>query len=108
MAADEGLGQPELAAELAYLVLEQFAQRLDQLHVHAFGQAADIVVRLDGHRRPAGERYALDHVGIKRALRQELSAANFLRFLLEHIDEQAPDGLALHFWIANAFERVEK
>ena len=32
MAADEGRGQAELAAERAHLVLEQFAQRLDQLH----------------------------------------------------------------------------
>jgi len=47
MAADEGLRQAEFAAERAHLVLEQFAQRLDQLHVHALGQAADIVVRLD-------------------------------------------------------------
>ena len=65
-------GQAELAAERAHLVLEQFAQRLDQLHVHALGQAADIVVRLDGHRRAAGEGDALDHVGIERALREEI------------------------------------
>ena len=31
MAADDLLGQPQLAAELAHLVLEQEAQRLDQL-----------------------------------------------------------------------------
>ena len=52
MAVDERRRQAELAAERAHLVLEQFAQRLDQLHVHAFGQAADIVVRLDGDRGP--------------------------------------------------------
>ena len=46
VAADEGLGQAELAAERAHLVLEQLAQRLDELHVHALGQAADIVVHL--------------------------------------------------------------
>ena len=32
MAADEGFRQAELAAERAHLVLEQLAQRLDQLH----------------------------------------------------------------------------
>ena len=52
MPADEGLGQAELAAERPHLVLEQFAQRLDQLHVHALGQAADIMVRLDGTDGP--------------------------------------------------------
>src|SRR5438874_3638761 len=31
MPGDEGLGQAELAAEFAHLVLEQFAQRLDEL-----------------------------------------------------------------------------
>ena len=52
MAADERLRQAQLAAERAHLVLEQFAQRLDQLHLHALRQAADIVMRLD--RRPTG------------------------------------------------------
>ena len=87
VAADEGVGQAELAAELAHLVLEQFAQRLDQLHVHPLGQAADIVVALDRHRRPAGEADAFDHVGIERALRQEVGAADLLRFVVEHVDE---------------------
>ena len=46
VAADKTFGQAELAAERADFVLEQFAQRLDELHVHALGQAADIVVDL--------------------------------------------------------------
>ena len=108
MAADEGLGQAELAAERAHLVLEQFAQRLDQLHVHALRQPADIVVRLDGDRRAAGERHALDHVGIERALRQELGAAELFCFRLEHIDEELADRLALGLGIADALERVEE
>jgi hypothetical protein len=77
MTADEDFGQAEFAAERAHLVLEQFAQRLDELHVHALGQAADIVVRLDRHRRAAGEGHALDHVGIERALRQEIAPCRF-------------------------------
>ena len=95
MAADEDFGQAELAAERAHLVLEQFAQGLDQLHVHALGQAADIVVRLDRHRGAAGEGDALDHVGIERALRQEIGAADLLGLRFEHVDEEAADGLAL-------------
>ena len=47
--------QAELAAEHAHLVLEQLAQRLDQLQLHALGQAADIVVRLDGDAGPLNE-----------------------------------------------------
>jgi hypothetical protein len=50
VAADEHFGQAQLAAQFADFVLEQFAQRLDQLHVHAFGQAADVVVALDRDR----------------------------------------------------------
>ena len=52
MAADQAVRQAELAAERAHLVLEQLAQRLDQLQVHALRQAADIVVRLDGDAGP--------------------------------------------------------
>ena len=59
------------------------------------GKAADIVVRFDRDRRSAGERHALDHVGIERALGQEFGAANLLCFGFEHIDEQFADGLAL-------------
>ena len=55
MPPDDGLRQPEFAPEHAHLVLEQFAQRLDQLHAHALGQTADIVMRLDGDRWAAGE-----------------------------------------------------
>ena len=108
MTADECFRQAELAAERAHLVLEQFAQRLDQAHVHALGQSADVVVRLDGHRRSAGERHALDHVGIERALRQKFRAADLFRFALEHIDEELADGLALLLRVADAGERAEE
>ena len=113
MAADEGGGQAEFAAERAHLVLEQFAQRLDELHVHALGQAADIVVRLDRHRGAAGERDAFDHVGIERALRQELDGTapvrgDLRRLRLERLDEQAADGLALRLGVGDAGERGEE
>ena len=108
MPVDEGGGQPELAPERTHLVLEQFAQRLDQLELHALGQAADIVMRLDGGRRAAGRRHALDHVGIERALRQEIDRADLLGLRLEHIDEQLADHLALHLGVGDAGERVEE
>jgi hypothetical protein len=102
------IGQAEFAAEHADLVLEQFAQRLDQLHVHALGQAADIVVRLDGHRGAAGEGDAFDHVRIERALGEEIGAADLLGLFLEHLDEEPADGLALLFRVGLAFERVDE
>ena len=71
MTADE-YGAARARAQNAHLILEQFAQRFDELHAHALGQAADIVVGLDRHRRAAGKRHALDHVGIERPLREEV------------------------------------
>ena len=88
-------GRPSSRPKLAHLVLEQLAQRLDQLHVHALGQAADVVVRLDGDRRPAGEGHRLDDVGIERALGQEVGAAELARLLVEDVDEGGADDLAL-------------
>jgi hypothetical protein len=37
---------------LKRVTLEQFAQGFDQIHVHAGGQAADIVARFDRYRGP--------------------------------------------------------
>jgi hypothetical protein len=51
MAADQLLRQAQFAADLAHLVLEQLAQRLDQLELQVFRQAADVVVRLDNGGR---------------------------------------------------------
>ena len=113
MTADERLRQPKLAAERAHLVLEQFAQRLDELHAHALGQAADIVVALDGHRRAAGKRHAFDHVGIERALRQKVDrpfaiARDAARLRLERVDEQPADRLALGLGIFDACKRLDE
>ncbi|MBG9885158.1 hypothetical protein ABE10_00865, partial [Bacillus toyonensis] len=40
-------GNPELATDRADLVLEQGAQRLDEVEVEVVGEPADVVVRLD-------------------------------------------------------------
>src|SRR5205085_8741342 len=47
MPPDHPLRQPELLADSAHLVLEQEAERLDELHVHLLRQTADAVVRLE-------------------------------------------------------------
>ncbi len=57
---------PELGADGADLVLEQHAQRLDELELQVLGQAADVVVGLD--RRRAGAAAGLDDVGVQRPL----------------------------------------
>ena len=62
--------QPELNAEPAHLVLEQLAQRLEQLQVHLFGKAADVVVALDHVRFARLRAGRFDHVGVDRPLRE--------------------------------------
>ena len=57
---------------------------------------------------PPVERHALDHVGIERALRQEIDLADLLGFALEHLDEQPADGLALLLGIGDAGKRGEE
>ena len=98
VAVDHVARQAEFDADLAYLVLEQLAQRLDELHLHVLGQAADVVVALDQVRLAGLGAGTFDHVGIDRPLRQEVHfplTASFLggggdlvRFLVEHFDEQ--------------------
>ena len=89
VAADEGRRQAELDAQRAHLVLEQLAQRLDQLQLHVLGQAADVVVALDHRRGAAAGRDALDHVRIERALGQERRALDLGRLAVEDVDEHA-------------------
>ena len=47
MAPDDLIGQTELPAHLPHFILEQFAQRLDQLPRQVGPQTPDVVVCLD-------------------------------------------------------------
>src|SRR3954466_7081243 len=73
-------GPPQLDAPLAHLVLEQRAQRLDQLELKVLGEPADVVVRLDRRRARAAAR--LDFFRVERALHQVARVAEALRLLL--------------------------
>lgn len=65
VAANKFLGDLELTAEFADLVLEEFAQRLDELQTVAshetLGNTSDVVVGLDGLGRTL-ERDTLDDI----------------------------------------------
>ena len=50
----------------------------------------------------------LDHVGIERALGEELGAADLLGLGLEHVDEQRADRLALGLGVGDAVERLQE
>jgi hypothetical protein len=73
----------------ADFVLEQLAQRLDQLHPHPLGQAADVVVALDQRRLP-DDRDRLDDVGIERALREKVDLPELRRLLSKTSMNVAP------------------
>src|SRR3954449_13175677 len=98
--------KPRAPGRPAPLVLEQGAQRLDELELEVLGQAADVVVGLD--RRRARAAAGLDHVRVQRALHEEPRALPALgeprRLLLEDPDELGPDRLALRLGIRDAAE----
>ena len=98
-------GRPSSLADSAHLVLEQVAQRLDQLEVHVVGQAADVVVALD---RGRVLRARLDHVGVQRALHEEARVGQAAGGFLEHADEELADRLALLLGIGDAGEPLEE
>ena len=108
MAPEDVLGDPELRADATDLVLEETAQRLDHLERHDLGQPADVVVRLDACARLRLTRARLDHVGVDRALHEQVDAADAPRLLLEAADELLPDDGALLLRIADPIEATEE
>ena len=103
------LGQTKLPANVAHLVLEQLAQRLDKSKFHIRLQAAHIVVCLDGSRRSALRAHRLDHVRIERALHQEFSTLPRLcGGIFEHVDERVSDDRALLLRITFAGESIQE
>src|SRR3546814_10580687 len=71
MPTDKDVRQAQFTAQLTHLILEQFAQRFNQLHVHAVGKAANIMMALDRYRWPAGKADAFNDIWVKSALRSE-------------------------------------
>lgn len=113
LALDDLVRQAELLADHPDLVLEQLAQRLDELELQVLGEAAHVVVGLDV--RGAGAAAGLDHVRVERALDQERDVlalgclGDDLRLgLLEDADELAPDDLPLLLGVRDALERGEE
>ena len=107
-------GSPSCSPDQPDLVLEQRAQRLDELELEVVGQPADVVVGLDVRR--AGTAAGLHDVGVERALDQELDPVPLRRGVaddldlrgLEDPDELAADHLALRLGVDHPGERVEE
>ena len=107
VAPDHRLGQAELLPHAPHLVLEERAQRLDELHGHVLGEPADVVVRLDLRGDALGAA-RLDHVRVERPLDEEAGLADLVRLLLEDADELLADDAALLLGLGHALEPREE
>src|SRR5215213_4863811 len=103
---DDRLRESHLEPDRAYLVLEQVAQRLDQLEPQVGRQAADVVMGLDLLGGLRLGRRAFDHIRVERPLGEELDlpgiALDLGRLFLEHADELVADDLAFLLWVLDA------
>src|SRR5690554_1271780 len=104
MAIHHGWRQAERHAQLANFVLEQFAQRLQQLKVKRIGQAADVVVRLDGDSLAGFRAGRFNDVRVDGALRQPSRVWQLAGFGLEYFHEFAAYDLALGLRVGHPFE----
>ena len=94
-----------MLADETHLVLEQVPQRLGELQFHVVGKPADVVVALDAGRHVAAR---FDHVGVQRALHQEVRVAEGTRLGLEDAYEQLADDAPLRLRLDDAGERCEE
>ena len=102
LTAHEVLRQAEFAAGGAHFILEEQAQRLDDLlEVDEVRQAADVVVALDDGRLAEA---ALDDVWVDRALDEVVDGTDLLGLFLEDADEFLADDLALLLRLRHALE----
>ena len=108
MPPDKGFGQTKLLAQRAHFVFEQFSHWLNQLHIHTLGQATDIVMAFNGNTGAAGERNALNHIRIKRALRQKIRPANRIGLFFKNVNERTTNDFALLLWVADAVQLAKK
>ena len=88
--------------------LNSSRKRLQQLQVQGFRQAADVVVRLDGVGLLGLRAGGFDHVRVDGALRQPFGVRQLGRLALEHLDEFAPDDLALLFRVGHAGQMLHE
>ena len=107
MTSQNFVGNIQLFADAAHLILEKQAKRLDDFEIHFFGQSADVVVRFDRGRRSV-YRCRLDDIGVDRPLSQPFYIGELHRFAVEYFDEVAADDLALLFGICRSGQIGEK
>ena len=102
---DELVGQSQFLAHVTHLVFKERAQRLDEREAHGFRQAAHVVVALDAGCGFRIRRAALDHVGVNRALGQEVHRRVARGLVLEHVNESLADDAPLFFRVSDVRQR---
>src|SRR5262249_24481392 len=108
MAIDHVARQAELDPEPPHFVLEELAQWLDELEMHALRQSPDVVMRLDDVRLAGARAGGFDDVGVDGALRQEAHVLQAVRLLVEYLDEDAANDLALGLRVGHPRESREE
>ena len=108
VAVDHFARQAEFHTDLAHFVLEQLAQRFDQLELHVRRQAADVVMALDDVGLAGLAAGGFDHVRVDGALGEVVHIGQRGGFFVEHVDEQAADDLALGFRVVHAVQGLHE
>ena len=101
--------EPQDFAQLSHLVLEQTAQRLDQLESKLLRKPAHVVMQLDVGGRAGKTVTRFDDVRIERSLGEERRTPVDLRGgSFEHIDKAVSDQPALLLRIDNPLKITKK
>lgn len=101
LTVDDFFRHMELTAQFTDFVLEEFAQRFNELEFHVLRETAYIVMALDGGCRCGA---AFHHVRIEGALNEEFHVVQLVCFFLEGVDEFRADDLAFLFRFGDALE----
>src|SRR5271157_1072409 len=104
---DDIVRHAQSLSDHAYLVLEEFAERLDQPKLHSLRQAAHVMVALDSGRRPF-ERDAFYDIGVKGTLREVRCVAHAPGLLFEDLDEKSAYDFSLLLRVLDPGQRLKK
>ena len=88
--------------------LKRRLRGFEELELHVFREAADVVVALDDRAGVAVDGDALDHVRVGRALGEEGGVRDVRAGVVEDLDELAADDLAFAFGLGDSGELGEE
>ncbi len=104
MSPDDCVRQAEHFADLAHLILEKFAQRLDEFEAEFFRQAADVVMEFDVRAMPRVSVAGFNDIGVERSLCKKARVSDVLRLAAESLDELSADDLPLFLRVDDALQ----